>query len=66
MWLPPRSPDFNQIEFYPWGFLAARVFGRRLQSIIDIKEAVSYFAASIVPEIVTETVKNFCEQENLC
>ncbi len=47
------------------GFLAAKVLDRRPQSIIDIKEAVSYFVNSFEPETVAEVDKNFRKRGNL-
>ena len=61
-----QSPHLNLIDFYLWGFLAAKVFERQPQSIIGIKEAVSYFVNSIEPETVAEVVKNFRKRVNLC
>ena len=60
------APNLNPIDFYLWRFLAAEVFDRRSQSIIDIKEAVHYFANSIEPKTVAEVVKNFQKRINLC
>ena len=59
-----QSPDLNPINFYLRGFLAAKVFDKRTQSIIDIKEAVSCFA-SIEPEKLAEVVKNFRKRADL-
>ena len=63
---PSESPPLNTIEFYLWAFLATKVFDRRPQSIIGIKEAVRYFANSIEPETVAEVSKSFRKRVKLC
>ena len=46
--------------------MAAKVFDRRPQSIIDIKALSVFFANSIELEKVAEVVKNFRKRLNLC
>ena len=63
VWWPIQSPGLNPFHFYKWGFLLAKVFDRRPQRLI--RESISYFATSIVPETVVEVFENFGKRVNL-
>ena len=62
----PENPDFKPFDSHLWWLLAGKVFYKRPQSNVDIKEAVSYFASAIERNKVAEDVENFRERIIVC
>jgi len=53
---PPRSPDLTLPDFFLWGYLKARVYGRPLQSIRALKARIRRVVAAVPRSVVRAAV----------
>jgi hypothetical protein len=49
---PPRSPDLTPCDFFLWGYLKAKVYEQRPQTLEALKEAIRQEVAAITPEMI--------------
>ena len=58
----PHSPDLNPQDFKLWGYLKDRVFGNNLQTIPDLKAAIT----AIPREKCGRVIENFARRIQKC
>lgn len=55
---PPRSPDLNPCDFWLWGFLKDRVYGRSIRTVADLKASITRHVAAIDRETLRATIEH--------
>jgi len=63
---PPRSPDLTPCDFFLWGYLKAKVYEQRPQSLRALKEAITQEVEAIPPEMTQRVMNNFRERLQQC
>ena len=56
---PPRLPDLNPCDFFLWGYLKAKVYEQRPQTLEALKEAIRQEVAAITPEMILKVMDNY-------
>jgi len=59
---PPRSPDLTHCDFFLWGYLKAKVYEQRPQTLEVLKEAIRQEVAAITPEMTRKVMDNYRER----
>jgi len=49
-------------EFFFWGYLKAKVYEQRLQTLEALKEAIRKEVAAITPEMILKVMDNYRER----
>lgn len=55
---PPRSPDLTVPDFFLWGVLKDKVYGRNPRNINDLKIAITEEMQAISPELVQKVCRS--------
>jgi hypothetical protein len=63
---PPRSPDLTPCDFFLWGYLKAKVYEHRPQTLEALKETIRQEVAAITPEMTLKAMDNYRERLNQC
>ena len=63
---PPRSPDLTPCDFFLWGYLKAKVYEQRPQTLEALKEAIRQEVAAITPEMILKVMDNYRERLHQC
>ena len=61
-----RSPDLTPLDFYLWGFLKDRVYGRRPNNLFQLRQFIEEEISAISPETLAATFLNFQKRLQLC
>jgi hypothetical protein len=59
---PPRSTDLIPCDFFLWGYLKAKVYEQRPQTLEALKEVIRQEVAAITPEMIL----NYRERLHQC
>lgn len=62
---PPRSPDLTPLDFFLWGYLKDKVYGRKPKTIEELKNAIKEECLGVpynLFEDVCDSVKQRCEK----
>ena len=62
----PRSPDLSSLDFYLWGFLKDRVYGRRPTSLRQLRTFIEEEVAAISRDNLSSSFQNFERRLQLC
>jgi len=62
----PHSPDLDPPDFYMWGYLKDRVYGNNLQTIPDLKVAITAAIRAIPREECGRVIENFARRIQMC
>ena len=63
---PPRSPDLTPCNFCLWGYLKAKVYEQRPQTLEALKEAIRQEVAAITPEMILKVTDSYRERLHQC
>ena len=63
---PPPSPDLTPCGFFLWGYLRAKVYEQRPQTLEALKEAIRQEVAAITPEMVLKVTDSYRERLHKC
>ena len=63
---PPCSPDLTPCDFFLWGYLKAKVYEQRPQTLEALKEAIRQEVAAITPEMILKFMDNYRERLHQC
>ena len=63
---PPHSPDLTPCDFFLWGYLKAKVYEQRPQTLKALKEAIQREVAAITPEMILKVMDNYRERLHQC
>ena len=59
---PARSPDLTPCDFFLWGYLKAKVYKHRPQTLQALKDAIREEVEAIRPEMTNRVMENFRER----
>jgi len=62
----PHSRDLNPPDFYMWGYLKNRVYGNNLQTIPDLKVAITPAVRAIPREECGRVIESFARRIQMC
>lgn len=63
---PARSPDFNPLDFYLWGFVSNLVYQIQPTSIQDLQLKIEEAIDNITPEMLRRVQLNFMKRMHKC
>lgn len=63
---PPRSPDLTSPDFFLWGYLKARVFENRPQTLQALKDNITREIRAINQEMLLRVTENFQSRLQEC
>ena len=52
---------FEPFDFFLWGYLKAKVYEQRVQTLEALKEAIRQEVAAITPEMIRKVMDNYPE-----
>ena len=61
-----RSPDLTPLDFYLWGYLKDRVYGRRPNTLGQLRQFIEEEISFISSETLVATFENFQKRLQLC
>jgi len=56
----------NKPDFYLWGYLKDRLYGNKLQTIPDLKAAITAAIRAIPREECRRVIENFARRIQIC
>jgi hypothetical protein len=56
---PARSPDLNTCNFFLWGYLKSKVYGKKPRTAVDLKQNTRDEVAAISPTMLQRVMQNF-------
>lgn len=63
---PPRSPDFNSLDFFLWGKVKNDVYQQPIANENELRERIIVSCRSVTPETLSKVRRNFLRRINLC
>jgi hypothetical protein len=57
---------FDPLRFFLWGYLKAKVYEQRPQTLEALKEAIRQEVAAITPEMILKVMDNYRERLHQC
>lgn len=63
---PPRSPDFNPLDFFVWGYLVDLVYLVAPTDINDLRHKIDEAVDHITGEMLTNVQNNFMKRMEKC
>lgn len=63
---PPRSPDFNPLDFFVWGFMTDLVYYNKPSNIHELKMKIEEAVDNITPGMLTSVQINFMKRMEKC
>lgn len=63
---PPRSPDFNLLDFCIWGHVKEFVYAVEIQTIDQLRQRILDAFATITPEMLTNAGRSFIRRARCC
>ena len=63
---PPRSPDLTSPNFFLWGYLKARVFENRPQTLQALKDNITREIRAINQDMLLRVIENFQSRLQEC
>jgi len=63
---PARSPDFNVLDFFLWGYIKTAIEHRRNNTEAEVREAILAAFDTVTPEIISRATRNIVRRAELC
>ena len=61
-----RSPDLSPLDFYLWGFIKDRVYGRRPSSLTELRDYIKDEVMAVLASCLPDVFSNFERRLQLC
>lgn len=62
---PPRSPDYNPLDFFLWGYVKNKVYQTQPADMNDIRNRIALAFDSVTPEMLIALQHNFSRRMDL-
>jgi hypothetical protein len=56
---PARSPDLNACDIFLWGYLKSKVYEKKPETAVDLKQNIRDAVATISPTMLQRVMQNF-------
>lgn len=63
---PPRSPDFNLLDFCVWGHVKEYVYAVEVHNINQLRERILDAFATLTPEMLLNAGRSFIRRARCC
>lgn len=65
---PPRSPDFNPVDYYLWGHLKAKVYDVAINSREELLERINNACVEVRnnPDMIRRAIRNITTRARKC
>lgn len=63
---PPRSPDFNVLDFFVWGFVKDYVYRVEIEDIEQLRQRILDGFALITPEMLNNATQSLLRRAMCC
>ena len=63
---PSRSPDLTSPDFFLWGYLKEKVFVKKLQSSMELKENITREIREVSPETLEKVMAEVFKRAEIC
>jgi hypothetical protein len=63
---PARSPDLNACDFFLWGYLKRKVYGKKPRTTMGLKQNIRDEVAAVCPTMLQRVMQNFQKRLREC
>lgn len=63
---PPNSPDLNPVDYKIWGVVQDRVYQRRVNNVLELKERLTEVWAEFGQEVIDEAIDQWRQRLRAC